>query len=64
MSVRINVFRDSTEWYAARWIDGEYDGCDSLDIDDSATAAQAAAAALAMPLSSDGEREVASVADV
>ena len=63
VSIKINVFRDGGEWFGARWIDGEYDGCDSLDIADDATEAEAIEAARTMPLSIDGERTVARVED-
>ncbi len=62
--IKINVFRDGTEWFGARWIDGEYDGCDSLEIADSSSEAEAIQTAHAMPLRVRGERIVAKVDDV
>jgi hypothetical protein len=59
--IRINVYRHGSTWFAARWIDGDYDGCDELDIDDDASPFAAVAAAEAMALNVDGERAVALV---
>lgn len=58
MDIRINVSREGRKWFAAIWIDGEYDGCDALDVADGATADQAMAEAEAMPLLVSGERTV------
>lgn len=63
-AIRINVFRDGGEWFGARWIDGEYDGCDALEISGEASTAEAISAAQAMPLLVDGERTVAKVDDL
>lgn len=63
-SIKINVFRDGSEWFGARWIDGEYDGCDSLEIADDASEAQAIEAAKTMPLSVSGERTINRVEDI
>lgn len=61
--IRINVYRAGGEWYGARWIDGEYDGCDALDVEPEASTSDAIAHAQTMPLGVDGERSVARVAD-
>lgn len=63
-TIKINVYRDGYEWFGARWIDGEYDGCDSLEIDDSASDAEALEAAQTMPLTISGERVVSRVDDI
>lgn len=63
-SIKINVFRAGSEWFGARWIDGEYDGCDSLEIAGDASEAAAIEAAKTMGLSVSGERIVARVADI
>lgn len=63
-TIKINVYRDGGEWFGARWIDGEYDGCDSLDIAEGATEAEAIEAARNMPLNVKGERTVSRVDDV
>ena len=63
-SIKINVFRDGSEWFGARWIDGEYDGCDPLEIDDSASESDAIQAARDMPLTVSGERIVTKVDDI
>lgn len=63
-SIKINVYRDGLVWFGARWIDGEYDGCDSLDISDDATEAEAIDAAREMPLTVTGERIVSRVEDI
>lgn len=62
--IKINVYQSKGEWFGARWIDGEYDGCDGLVLAEGATAAEAVAYAATMPLSRpEGEpREVALVA--
>ncbi len=62
--IKINVFRDNGQWFGARWIDGEYDGCDALDIPDDATDDDALRAAMDVPLSVDGERTVERVSDI
>lgn len=62
--VKINVYRAGTEWFAARWIDGEYDGCDSLEISDDASDAQAIEAAEALMPKVKGERLIARVEDI
>jgi hypothetical protein len=56
--IRINVFRDGSVWFGARWIDGEYDGCDALGIVNESTEDEAMAAARAMPLTVVGTRDV------
>ncbi len=61
--IQINVYRDGGEWFAARWIGGEYDGCDALDLDGDATEAEALGAAREMPLTVDGVRTVTLVPD-
>ena len=63
-TVKINVYRDGGEWYAARWIGGEYDGCDTLEIDATASEAEALDAAHAMALRVGGPRDVRRVPDV
>lgn len=61
--IEINVYRAVGEWYGARWIDGEYDGCDALEIPDDASAEAAVEHALEMPLRCMGERSVRVVED-
>lgn len=63
-TIKINVFRDGSVWFGARWIDGEYDGCDSLEISDDASERDAIEAAANMPLRIDGDRTVSRVDDV
>lgn len=63
MKIKINIYRSSGQWYGARWIGGEYDGCDEMDIDGGASEIEAAAAARTMPLTVDGEREISRVED-
>src|SRR5882757_5643332 len=41
--IKINMYKDSGTWFGARWIDGEYDGCDELGCDDSCSDADAIA---------------------
>lgn len=62
--IKINVFRDGTEWFCARWIDGEYDGCDSLEISDDASEVEAIEAAHTMRLTVSGERVISRVDDI
>ena len=64
MSIKINVYRDGQTWVGARWIDGEYDGCDELEISDNASEIEAIEAAKSMPLNAKGERIVAKVEDM
>lgn len=64
MTIKINVYRAGRTWYGARWIRGQYDGCDPLDIDDDAPVEEAVRAAMKMPLNTEGERIVAVVDDV
>lgn len=63
-TIKINVYRDGSTWFGARWIDGDYDGCDELDVADDASEEDAFEAARHLPLSVDGERTVARVADI
>lgn len=63
-TIRINIYRDSGVWFAARWVDGEYDGCDALGCDDNATEGEACEAAMTMPLVVKGERVVCRVPDL
>lgn len=63
MTIKINVYRVGSMWFGARWIDGEYDGCDPLDVAGDATEAEAIAEAHAMRLGVEGPREVVRVAD-
>lgn len=63
MMIQINVYRADGEWYGSRWIDGEYDGCDALEIPDDASAEAAIEHARRMPLSASGERQVRRVED-
>lgn len=63
-TIKINVFRDGTEWFGARWIDGEYDGCDSLEISNDASDAEAIEAAQNLQLTVPGERNVTRVDDI
>lgn len=46
----INVYRAGGIWYAARWIDDEYDGCDELDVPDDASESDAIHEASTMPI--------------
>ncbi len=62
--IQINVYRSGGEWYAARWIGGEYDGCDELDVSDDASDDEAMAEARTMALAVEGERTVSRVEDV
>jgi shikimate kinase len=57
-SIKINVYTVRGRWYAARWIDGEYDGCDALDVSKGASEQEAKIAAYAMPLIGTGPRIV------
>jgi hypothetical protein len=61
--IKINVYRAGGEWFGARWIDGQYDGCDELDVAADAPESVALAYARDMPLAVDGERVVARTAD-
>lgn len=63
MAIQINIYRSGGVWFGARWIDGEYDGCDELDYE-GATEAEAMAWARIMPLKAAGERTVTRVEDV
>lgn len=63
-TIKINVYRDGGTWYGARWIDGEYDGCDEMDLDADAPEAAALEYAESMPLTVAGDRVVARVDDV
>ena len=62
--IRITVYRADGVWHGARWIDGEYDGCDPLPCDDDWTEDEALDCARHIPLRIDGEREVVRVDDV
>lgn len=62
--IQINIYRTRDGWYGARWIDGEYDGCDALDCDPGSSAAEAIAFAQEMPLRVTGTRSVNRVSDV
>ena len=31
MTTKVNIYRSGNTWYGARWINGEYDGCDELE---------------------------------
>lgn len=61
--IRINVYQSGGEWFGARWIDGEYDGCDALEIDGDASEEEAIAHAESMPLIVQGLRTVERVED-
>lgn len=37
-----NIYTVDGAWYGARWVDGEYDGCDDLDTDSETEARKAA----------------------
>ena len=65
-TIKINVYKAAGEWFGARWIGDEYDGCDPLGIDSEASDAEAIAFAALMPLSKADEtpRTVQRVADV
>ena len=54
-TIKINVFRDAGTWYGARWIDGKYDGCNSLDVSSERDALEAARC---LSLACAGERIV------
>jgi hypothetical protein len=45
--ITVKVFKDGSKWFGARWVDGEYDGCDPLDVDEGAPEVEALAAAQA-----------------
>lgn len=60
-TIKINIWCDKGTWFGARWIDGEYDGTDELDVADGASAEDAERAAREMPLVVQGERIVAHV---
>jgi len=62
--IRINVYRDGGAWYGARWVDGEYDGCDALPVPPDASETEAMEAAREMPLIVEGERDIRRVDDV
>lgn len=65
--IKINIYRAGGEWFGARWIDGEFDGCDELGTAPAASEAAALAYAALMPLAGrpdDEPREVNRVADV
>lgn len=62
--IKINVYRAGGKWFGARWIDGEYDGCDEIDIATDATTIEAIQAASDMPLSVAGERVVVRAVDL
>ena len=60
----INIYREDGRWFGARWINGEFDGCDELDeVEDGAPEAVALEAAREMPLLVLGERQINRVAD-
>ncbi len=40
-TVKINVYAVGGDWFAARWIDGEYDGSDELDTAEGASVDEA-----------------------
>lgn len=61
--ITINIYRTAGAWYGARWIDGEYDGCDELPVEGDASEAEARAAALTTPLTASGDRAVTRVRD-
>lgn len=63
-TITINVYRDGSAWFGARWIGDEYDGCDELPVDEDATEAEAMAAAKTMPLCISGQRVVVKVDDI
>ena len=62
--VRINVYRSGGQWFEARWIGDEYDGCDALDVDGDASEAEAMETARTMRLAAAGERTVVRVHDL
>lgn len=62
--ILINIYRSDGRWYGARWIDGEYDGCDELVVPGDATSDAAESAALAMPLAAEGPRRAVRVRDL
>lgn len=63
-TIKINVYRCAGEWYGARWIGGEYDGCDELPCDSDASEEEAIECARTMPLAARGSRDVRRVEDV
>jgi len=62
-AIKINIYRASGTWYGARWIGGEYDGCDELPVGDAATETQARTAAERMHLAVSGPRTIVRVED-
>ena len=62
--IKINVYRAGDVWFGARWINGEYDGCDELGIPDESRDVQAIERAHSMPLAVEGARFVSRVDDV
>jgi len=48
--IKINVYKSGGEWFGARWIDADYDGCYELAVESSASVAEALAHAMLMPL--------------
>ena len=62
--IQINIYRSAGTWFGARWIDGEYDGCDEPPVGDDADDAAATESALSMPLAVSGQRQVTRVDDV
>lgn len=59
--IKINIYRDGSAWFGARWIDGDYDGCDELPCDGDVSAAEAIECAEQMPLAASGDRTVTRV---
>ena len=62
-TILINVFRDGGVWFGARWIDGQYDGCDRLNVGNDASDDEAIEAVRTMPLLVEGPRVVRRVDD-
>lgn len=63
-TIEINVYKSGGVWFGARFIGGEYDGCDELGCEDDCTDNEALAVARKMPLMAVGERTVRRVDDV
>jgi hypothetical protein len=61
--IKINVYKADGNWFTARWVNREFDGSDPLDISPNATSREARQAALEMPLTIQGEREIHVIVD-
>lgn len=61
--IKINVYKADNNWFSTRWVNQEFDGSDPLDIPSNASPREAHQAALEMPLTIQGEREVHVIVD-